>query len=185
MAKRKRIVYTNRPWEATGICSGCKLCELYCSLHHNGAFNPRRARIRVVELGTGIDVPVTCQQCQDPACRAACRFEAIEFDDRLKIVVVNQDKCTGCQDCVGACPYGIITIDPISHKAIKCDLCGGAEPACVAICPSHVLAALDDAAAGEYNRRRFAALLAFDDEAERYRPGGEEPTFKKLEKRSS
>jgi Fe-S-cluster-containing hydrogenase component 2 len=183
MAKKKRIVYTNRPWESTGICSGCKLCELYCSLQHNGAFNPRRARIRVVELATGVDIPVTCQQCQVPACQASCEFEAIEYEEKLKIVIVNEEKCTGCQACAGACPYGIITMDPATHKAIKCDLCGGEEPACVSICPSRVLGALDDVGASEFNRRRFAGVLAFGDEMERYMPSGEEPTLKKLEKR--
>ena len=183
MAKKKRIVYTNRPWEATGICSGCKLCELYCSLQHNGAFNPRRSRIRVEELRTGVDIPVTCQQCQDPACQASCKFEAIGFDEKLKIVVVDEEKCTGCRACVGACPFGIITVDPVTHKAIKCDLCGGAEPACVDICPSRVLGALDDVSVGEYTRRRFAAALAHEDEMMRFMPGGEEPTMKKFEKR--
>lgn len=183
MAQKKRIVYTNRPWEATGVCSGCKLCELWCSLQHNGAFNPHRSRIRVVELGTGVDVPVTCQQCTDPACQAACKFDAIVYNDKLKIVVVDQDKCTGCRDCVGACPFGIITIDPVSKKALKCDLCGGEEPICVAKCPSGVLGALSDVEAAEYNRRRLATMLAAEDKTLRYMPGGEEPIEKKLEKR--
>ena len=118
MAKKKRIMYTNRPWEATGICSGCRLCELWCSLSKNGSFNPHRSRIRVVELNTGIDIPITCQQCENPACQTSCRFEALTYDEKLKIVVVDEEKCTGCQACVGACPYGIITIDPATKKAI-------------------------------------------------------------------
>ena len=183
MAKKQRITYTNRPWEATGICSGCKLCELYCSLQHNGMFNPHRSRIKVVEMATGVDIPVTCQQCQNPACQAACRFDAIEYNDKLKIVVVDEEKCTGCQDCVGACPYGIIVMDPVTRKAIKCDLCGGEEPACVAICPSSVLGALDDEAVADYNRTRYAAVLACDDETRRSMAGGEEPIMKKLESR--
>ena len=183
MAKKRRIVYTNRPWEATGICSGCRLCELYCSLQANGAFNPYRSRVRVVEMATGIDIPVTCQQCPDPACQAACEFDAIVFDPKLKIVVVNEENCTSCQACVGACPYGIITMDPVSNKAIKCDLCDDSEPACVAICPSRVLGALDDPAVAEFNRRRTAALLAIEDELLRGRPGGEDPVMKKLEKK--
>lgn len=183
MAKKKRIVYTNHPWEATGICSGCRLCELWCSVTKTGAFNPRRSRIRVVELNTGVDIPITCQQCENPACQASCKFEALTFDEKLKIVVVDEDKCTGCQACVGACPYGIITIDPATHKAIKCDLCGGEQPVCVFMCPSNVLSALDDLKAGEHNRRRFAALLAFSDEIQRKGPGGEDPTQKILEKR--
>ncbi len=51
------------------------------------------------------------------------------------------------------------------------------------ICPSNVLAAVDDMGAAGYNRRKFAAVMAFDDEAQRYMPGGEEPIQKKLEKR--
>jgi len=68
MAKKRCIVYTNRPWEATGICSECHLCELWCSLKNAGSFNPHRARLRLVEMGAGVDIPVTYQQCQDPAC---------------------------------------------------------------------------------------------------------------------
>ena len=183
MAKKKRIVYTNRPWEATGMCSGCRLCEFYCSLHHTGAFNPQRSRIRVVEMATGIDIPVTCQQCQDPACMAACTFEAIQIDPKLKIPIVVADNCTGCRECVGACPYGIITMDPADQKAIKCDLCGGETPACVEICPSRVLGAMDNLEVSEYNRRRFASVLASDDDHMRSVPGGEDPVMKKLERR--
>jgi len=181
MARKKRIIYTNRPWEATGICSGCKLCELYCSLQHNGAFNPHRSRIKIVEAATGVDIPVTCQQCHDPACQASCRFDAIVYDEKLKIVVVDEEKCTSCRACVGACPFGIITMDPVTNKAIKCDLCGGEKPACVTICPSFVLGALNDEEVSEYNRRRYASILAFDDEVHRSMPSGEDAIMKKLE----
>jgi anaerobic carbon-monoxide dehydrogenase iron sulfur subunit len=182
VAEKRRIIYISRPWEATGLCSGCRLCELWCSMNNMGAFNPLRARIRIMEMGTGIDIPVTCQQCQNPACQAACAFDAIYFDPKLSIVRVDATKCTGCEECVGACPYGIITLDPATNTAIKCELCGGGEPACVSICPSNVLGALTNAGVSEYNRRRYAAVLAFDDETHRYMPGGEEPVMKKLER---
>jgi carbon-monoxide dehydrogenase iron sulfur subunit len=182
MAEKRRIIYTSRPWEATGICSGCRLCELWCSMQNMGVFNPLRARIRVLEMGTGVDVPVTCQQCQDPACQAACPCDAIYNDPALGIVRVDSDKCSACGDCVGACPYGIITIDPVSQTAIKCELCGGEEAACVAICPSRVLGALTNEEASAYNRRRYAAVLAFDDETHRYMAGGEDPILKKAER---
>jgi Fe-S-cluster-containing hydrogenase component 2 len=74
-------------------------------------------------------------------------------------------------------------MDPVSNKAIKCDLCGDSEPACAEICPSRVLGALDDAAVAEFNRRKTAALLAIEDEFLRGRPGGEDPVMKKLEKK--
>jgi Fe-S-cluster-containing dehydrogenase component len=136
-----------------------------------------------VELGTGVDIPVTCQQCQSPACQAACEFDAIVYEEALKIVVVDQEKCTGCQACVGACPYGILTIDPNTHKAIKCDLCGGEEPVCVAVCPSKVLGFSDDSDMSESSRRRFASVLAAGDEFLRFKPSGEDPILKRLEKR--
>ena len=105
------------------------------------------------------------------------------MNEKLKIVVVDEEKCTSCRACVGACPYGIITMDPVDNKAIKCDLCNGDEPACVAICPSFVLGALDDLEVSEYNRRRYAAVLAADDDLLRSKPGGEDPIMKKLERR--
>lgn len=182
MAEKRRIIYTSRPWEATGLCSGCRLCEFWCSMQNEGVFNPLRSRIKVLEMGTGIDIPVTCQQCQDPACQSACPTGAIYYDPALDIVRVNADICSACGDCVGACPYGMITIDPASGVAIKCELCGGAEPACVAVCPSNVLGALTNEAVSDYNRRRYAAVLAFDDETHRYKAGGEDPDLKKLEK---
>ncbi len=51
------------------------------------------------------------------------------------------------------------------------------------ICPVHVLQALDDVAVSEYNRLRYAAVLAMDDEMQRHMPGGEEPVMKKLERK--
>jgi carbon-monoxide dehydrogenase iron sulfur subunit len=61
----------------------------------------------------------------------ACPEEAIYKNER-GIVVVNAPKCTGCGDCVAACPYGMIEQYEFG-KAYKCDLCGG-NPACVAEC---------------------------------------------------
>jgi anaerobic carbon-monoxide dehydrogenase iron sulfur subunit len=123
MAKKRRIIYTNRPWVATGMCSGCRLCELWCSLKNAGSFNPHRARLRIVELGTGIHVPVTCQQCESPSCQSACPEQAIVYDQKLKIVIVDNDKCNAYPECVGACPYGIIAIDPVSRKALSRSWC--------------------------------------------------------------
>jgi Fe-S-cluster-containing dehydrogenase component len=49
------------------------------------------------------------------------------------ILYVHSDECIGCGNCVTACIYGGIEIDPMTRKAIKCDLCGG-NPACVKAC---------------------------------------------------
>jgi formate dehydrogenase iron-sulfur subunit len=60
-----------------------------------------------------------------------------EFDT----VVIQADACNGCRDCIGACPFGVIGINPASGTAQKCTLCydrikGGLEPACAKACPT-------------------------------------------------
>jgi formate dehydrogenase iron-sulfur subunit len=60
-----------------------------------------------------------------------------EFDS----VVIQSDACNGCRDCIGACPFGVIGINPVSNTAQKCTLCydrlqAGMEPACSKACPT-------------------------------------------------
>jgi formate dehydrogenase iron-sulfur subunit len=60
-----------------------------------------------------------------------------EFDT----VVIQSDTCNGCRDCIGACPFGVIGINPASGTAEKCTLCydrlqAGLEPACAKACPT-------------------------------------------------
>jgi Fe-S-cluster-containing hydrogenase component 2 len=54
--------------------------------------------------------------------------------------------------CLIACPFGIIRLNPKSHKIIKCDLCGG-DPICVKSCPTQALKFVEVA--------RFGADKAF------------------------
>ena len=57
-------------------------------------------------------------------------------DKKTGIVSVNEDKCIGCMTCLSVCPVGCIKP---SNVAIKCDLCRGDIPACVANCPNRAL----------------------------------------------
>jgi Fe-S-cluster-containing hydrogenase component 2 len=34
-----------------------------------------------------------------------------------------------------ACPFGAISVDPLNHEVVKCDLCLG-DPACSKFCPT-------------------------------------------------
>jgi len=62
-------------------CSGCRQCELVCSVKHTGTANPARARIHVVKWeGEGFYLPMLCQQCLEPACAAVCPKDAISRD---------------------------------------------------------------------------------------------------------
>ncbi len=63
-----------------------------------------------------------CKHCVHAACLEVCPTGAImrtEFDT----VVIQSDACNGCRDCISACPFGVIDINPASGLAQKCTLC--------------------------------------------------------------
>jgi formate dehydrogenase iron-sulfur subunit len=82
-----------------------------------------------------------CKHCVQAGCLEVCPTGAIirtEFDT----VVIQSDVCNGCRDCIGACPFGVIDINPASNTAEKCTLCydrlqSGLEPACSKACPTN------------------------------------------------
>jgi len=124
-------------------CSGCKICEMVCSIRHEGVVNPTRSRISVFpQERVLLDVPVVCQQCESPPCAAVCPANAIHRDEKLGRVVVNYDACVGCKMCVAICPFGAMGFDTIAHKVINCDLCEG-DPECVKFCSTKAIQYVD------------------------------------------
>ncbi|MEM3704123.1 MAG: 4Fe-4S dicluster domain-containing protein [Candidatus Bathyarchaeia archaeon] len=116
------------------VCTGCRYCEIVCSLFHEKLVNPKKARIRVIsDILKGADTPKVCHQCANPPCMKACQQGAIKFDDVLKIPIVVEDKCIGCKACVEACPFGEMFFDEERKVALKCDLCQG-DPQCIKFC---------------------------------------------------
>jgi formate dehydrogenase iron-sulfur subunit len=81
-----------------------------------------------------------CKHCVQAPCLEVCPTGAItrtEFDT----VVIQSDACNGCRDCISACPFGVIEVNPASGTAQKCTLCydrlqAGMEPACSQACPT-------------------------------------------------
>ena len=115
-------------------CTGCRLCELVCSVFHHGVSNASRSRIKVVKWEQeGLYIPMSCQQCQDAPCMIICPVKAIARDEEFGRVMVNQDKCIGCRSCVSVCPFGAMNFSTIDRKVFKCDLCDG-DPQCVRFC---------------------------------------------------
>jgi carbon-monoxide dehydrogenase iron sulfur subunit len=117
-------------------CTGCRNCELFCSLKNYGEVNPARARIHIVRSqkdGIITTVPVVCQQCEDPLCMAMCPAGALSRHPETHAVVVDPDKCLGCRTCVEVCPFGAPSVDPRTGKSEKCNLCEG-DPTCVKVC---------------------------------------------------
>jgi carbon-monoxide dehydrogenase iron sulfur subunit len=120
-------------------CVGCRMCETWCAFTHEGEVTPARSRIHVIKWDEkGLDIPMTCQQCEVPVCAKVCPVHAITKDIHSGLVSVDEVRCIGCGLCVVACPFGGCSMDPITHKMFKCDQCGG-EPQCVAKCPREVI----------------------------------------------
>jgi len=147
-------------------CTGCRNCEMVCSVFHNGASNPSRSRINVIKWeNVGFYLPMTCQHCEEAACISACPKNAISRDEKLDRVMVNYDLCIGCKMCVTACPFGAMGIDTKERKVIKCDYCDG-DPQCVTFCDPKAVDYLD-ADKATLKRKREAALK-FSDLMRRY-----------------
>jgi len=120
-------------------CTGCRECELACSMTKTGEFNPMKALIRAVYFAEDmLTIPLTCLQCDDPLCQDVCPANAITRNPETNAVVINSNKCIGCNMCVSVCPVGAIKKVEGEGVVTKCDLCDG-EPACVEFCSTGAL----------------------------------------------
>jgi len=141
-------------------CTGCKLCELACSLRKVGECNPGQSRIHIIDWNNeGIYLPVSCQQCEDGPCMEACPKEAIYKDDEIDRVMVDYDRCISCKMCISACPFGAIGFDEDRRKIIRCDLCDG-DPQCVRFCEPKALSFVDTSMLYYPNVRESARKFA-------------------------
>lgn len=121
------------------LCTGCRICELVCSLSHEEECNPLKSRIRVFKIKEeGIDIPGVCQQCETPLCADVCPVDAISRDPDTGALLIREELCIGCRACTAVCPYGAITMDISKRIMIKCDLCEG-DPKCVKFCVTKAL----------------------------------------------
>jgi carbon-monoxide dehydrogenase iron sulfur subunit len=139
-------------------CTGCRLCELACSLKNTGEFNPARSRIRVIGFEELFCLPVTCFQCERPYCAEVCPAGAIIRDEATGMVKVTEEKCTGCKICTLACPFGNIAFSSEEKTAVKCELCGG-EPECVLFCPTRALEFREADTAMIYKQRSLSEKI--------------------------
>lgn len=118
-------------------CTGCRTCEMACSLYNEGECSPMLSRIRIVKYeALGRNFPSICSQCNKPQCLATCKQGAIRRNESTGAVFVEKSLCTGCHSCLIACPA--MGFHPVEKVALKCDLCGG-DPQCARFCPSGAL----------------------------------------------
>lgn len=140
-------------------CTGCRLCELVCTVMHDGVSNPARSRIRIVKWeAEGQYIPVVCQQCEDAPCSKICPAGAIKRDTQIGFWQVDSSICIGCRSCVGACPFGAMNYTPIDRRVFKCDLCGG-DPQCVRFCDKKAVDYIAMERMGEGSKKAAAERL--------------------------
>ena len=135
-------------------CTGCYTCVVACKDWHDVPAGPASwRRVATIEKGEYPNVFVaflatSCYHCDQPACAAACPAEAITKRKRDGIVVVDQKKCLGkdqCDLCIQACPYEAPQFGAESKAKMQmCNLCPdrlkeGKKPICVAGCPMRAL----------------------------------------------
>jgi carbon-monoxide dehydrogenase iron sulfur subunit len=119
-------------------CIGCRTCELACAFVHAQDKKPGRSRIYPISYVKDKYVPVTCLQCDDPACARSCMYDAIKRNETTGAMELDKERCVKCMACVAACPFGCALFDDVHDEVVKCDLCGGA-PACAQFCPTKAL----------------------------------------------
>jgi Fe-S-cluster-containing hydrogenase component 2 len=118
-------------------CTGCRSCEIACSLFHTQTVRPAMARIHVFKYKDIVDVPVICWQCDDAPCIKVCPTtpKSITRDAKTNGIILNPKICLGakCMKCQEACPAGYVRQNPDTGQPLMCDLCNG-DPQCVKAC---------------------------------------------------
>jgi Fe-S-cluster-containing dehydrogenase component len=141
-------------------CNGCHGCQIACKDEHVGNdwgsyAKPQpdtgqfwlklnsyvRGTVPKVKMAY---VPLLCQHCDNAPCVDACPVEGALTVRQDGLVIIDPTKCTGCQYCLAACPYGTIYFNKDLNIAQKCTGCAHIvdrgwpikEPRCIDNCPT-------------------------------------------------
>jgi len=148
-------------------CTGCKACAIACKTEFDTRLGVFRSQVIYREHGAYPKaerdiLPWLCNHCDNPPCVKVCPVKPVSAECKgVKckkratykrpdgVVLVDQDRCIGCGQCIRNCPYQVRSFDPgkkaggnpSANPADKCTLCehrleAGVVPSCVNTCPA-------------------------------------------------
>jgi anaerobic dimethyl sulfoxide reductase subunit B (iron-sulfur subunit) len=108
-------------------CLQCHGCRVACKNWRDIDLGVTWRRVETIWEGQYPDVKcasasVACMHCVEPVCVDVCPEEAISKRPSDGIVVVDKDKCVGCQTCLEECPFSAPAFGS-DEKMQKCDMC--------------------------------------------------------------
>jgi tetrathionate reductase subunit B len=152
-------------------CNGCYSCQVVCKDEHvSNDWTPiakpqpdtgqfwldltERVQGTVPKVKVAYR-PHLCMHCDNAPCAAACSVEGAVYQRDDGLVIIDPVKCTGCKNCVDACPYDAIFFNDDLNIAQKCTGCahllddGWVEPRCADACPTLALRLMDETEAAD------------------------------------
>lgn len=139
----------------TSKCVGCFSCRVGCQRQNGLAPEETFIKMMEVEQGTFPNVVhrhffMQCNHCDNAPCIKVCPTKA-SYKREDGVVMVNDERCIGCKNCMTACPYQVRTQIHSTGVVNKCRFCieeveQGNQPFCVRVCigGARVFGDLDD-----------------------------------------
>ena len=108
-------------------------------------------------------------------CETVCGFDAISMN-RHGLPVVDEARCTACNDCVEVCPKDLFSLHPVSHRLFvacrnrekgeqaeaQCEVICTACERCAVDSPEGLIEIRDNLAVIDYSRNALASRVAIE-----------------------
>lgn len=126
-------------------CNGCKACTIACGVENGNIPTEHRTEVKQSSIEVGnkhyvMNLPLLCNQCDEPSCVSVCPTEATYKREEDGIIAIDSETCIGCNYCIKACPYEGVRFENSETATVdKCNFCvqrtsKGLLPACVETC---------------------------------------------------